>query len=367
MVERGASSGRTRRCGARSRRCRGTGNQFRLYVRIQQPGSLAVDAYMLRTNQLSGTDEVYLERVDNSTFVRLLTVSQELAVGDMLLLAGEGLEAGGVVEAGLGVVAAGGRDRHDVSGGGLCRGRGCAARPAASTTSGRVIWGAASDTEPPSAPGELAGERCVARAGSISRWQAATDNVGVSEYRVERCAGRGLLELLRRSRRRAATSYSDTGLSRVDRLLLSGAGRGCGPEPRGRTRTSLRRRRWRRAVTRRSRWRCSTDFNRANESPLSGGGKWSNGVNGSNETGLRVVSNALSCSKSTSCASWWNVGQFGPDTEVWGHDHDAAGAMGISFGCMCGSSSRARWRSMRTCCGRIRCRGRTEVYLRACR
>ena len=64
----------------------GAGNEFRLYVRIQQPGSLAVDAYMLRTNQLSGTDEMYLERVDNSTFVRLLTVSQELAVGDMLLL-----------------------------------------------------------------------------------------------------------------------------------------------------------------------------------------------------------------------------------------------------------------------------------------
>jgi hypothetical protein len=40
---------------------------------------------MLRTIQLSGTDEVYLERVDNSTFVRLLTVGRELAVGDVLL------------------------------------------------------------------------------------------------------------------------------------------------------------------------------------------------------------------------------------------------------------------------------------------
>ena len=64
-------------------------------MRIQQPGSLAVDAYMLRTNQLTGTDEVYLDRIDNSTFVRLLTVSQELAVGDRLLLrvSGSTLEA----------------------------------------------------------------------------------------------------------------------------------------------------------------------------------------------------------------------------------------------------------------------------------
>ena len=66
-----------------------------MYARIQQPGSLAVDGYMLRTNQLAGTDEVYLERVDNSSFVRLLTVGQELAVGDTLLLrvGGSTLEA----------------------------------------------------------------------------------------------------------------------------------------------------------------------------------------------------------------------------------------------------------------------------------
>jgi hypothetical protein len=68
----------------------GSGNGFRLYVRLQQPGSSAYDGYMLRTNQLTGPDDVYLERVDNGAFVRLLTLSQDLAVGDVLLLRAKG-------------------------------------------------------------------------------------------------------------------------------------------------------------------------------------------------------------------------------------------------------------------------------------
>jgi hypothetical protein len=64
----------------------GTNNQFRLYARLQQPGTATYDGYMLRTNQLSGTDQVLIDRVDNGTIVNRLTIPQELAVGDVILL-----------------------------------------------------------------------------------------------------------------------------------------------------------------------------------------------------------------------------------------------------------------------------------------
>jgi len=43
------------------------------------------------------------------------------------------------------------------------------------------------------------------------------------------------------------------------------------------------------------------DFNRANENPLSDVGRWTNGINGSVETGLNVTTNQLACSKTTTC------------------------------------------------------------------
>ena len=68
----------------------GTANSVRLYVRIQQPGSSAADGYELRTIQQTGTDQVLLERIDNGTIVTRLTILQELAVGDTLLLRAKG-------------------------------------------------------------------------------------------------------------------------------------------------------------------------------------------------------------------------------------------------------------------------------------
>ena len=45
---------------------------------------------MLRTNQLAGTDQVMLERIDNSAVVTRLTMSQEIVLGDTLLLRTQG-------------------------------------------------------------------------------------------------------------------------------------------------------------------------------------------------------------------------------------------------------------------------------------
>src|SRR5262249_25709474 len=69
--------------------------QLRLYARLRQTGSSAYDGYMLRTNQLAGTDQVMLERIDNDTFTTLKVINQELVAGDVLLLRvkGQTLEA----------------------------------------------------------------------------------------------------------------------------------------------------------------------------------------------------------------------------------------------------------------------------------
>jgi subtilisin family serine protease len=64
----------------------GTGNQVRLYARLRQPGSSTADAYMLRSNESTGTDQVSLERLDNGLITTLKTMTQELSSDDTLLL-----------------------------------------------------------------------------------------------------------------------------------------------------------------------------------------------------------------------------------------------------------------------------------------
>ena len=66
-------------------------------------------------------------------------------------------------------------------------------------------------------------------------------------------------------------------------------------------------------------------FDRGFENPLSDAGRWSNGVSGSPETGLYVPSTWLACSKSTTCTSWRNATQYGPDVEVWARIGTLAG------------------------------------------
>ena len=71
---------------ARIRRLAGDNNHVRLKARLQGVGTSTYDGYMLRTNQLPGTDQIWVERIDNGIFVNRLTLNQELAVGDTLLL-----------------------------------------------------------------------------------------------------------------------------------------------------------------------------------------------------------------------------------------------------------------------------------------
>ncbi len=60
----------------------GTGDAVRIYARLQKPG--AYDGYMLRFQQNSGTDQVFIERIDGGAIVGLATLSQEFATGNKL-------------------------------------------------------------------------------------------------------------------------------------------------------------------------------------------------------------------------------------------------------------------------------------------
>ena len=81
-------------------------------------------------------------------------------------------------------------------------------------------------------------------------------------------------------------------------------------------------------------------YSRGFENPLSDGGRWSNGINGSGESGLYVPSTWVACSKSSTCSSWRNNAQYGPDVEVW---------TTTTFGCWRGCRESARRPTTATC------------------
>ena len=66
------------------------------------------------------------------------------------------------------------------------------------------------DTEPPTAPSNLTAT--VNGAQATLNWTAATDNVGVTAYRVERCQGVGCSDFAEVAAT-AGPSYLDTGLA----------------------------------------------------------------------------------------------------------------------------------------------------------
>ena len=167
----------------------GTGNAIRLYVRVQQPGSAAFDGYMLRTTQLAGTDQIFIDRIDNSAVVNRLTVNQELAAGDVLLLRAKGalLEAwrnDGSAWSRLGVVNDPTYAAAGFTGVGI---RGTAGR--VDDFGARTDGAPPPDTEAPSAPGTLTATALSSSQIDLS-WGPSTDNVAVTFYRVERCRAR---------------------------------------------------------------------------------------------------------------------------------------------------------------------------------
>lgn len=58
------------------------------------------------------------------------------------------------------------------------------------------------------------------------------------------------------------------------------------------------------------------DFNRANETPLSGGGNWAK-LNSADGTDLNLNTNAVTSSAATTGSRYWTPTTYGPDTEVY--------------------------------------------------
>lgn len=63
----------------------GTDNIIYLFARLQSPGTSGLDGYEVDYAQRSGTDQVYVYRIDDATFTQLgATVNQEFSAGDGL-------------------------------------------------------------------------------------------------------------------------------------------------------------------------------------------------------------------------------------------------------------------------------------------
>lgn len=188
----------------------GNGNAVRLYARLQTPGSSSFDGYWVRYQDNSGTDQVFIERIDASVITMLATLNQEFAAGDRLKIRAIGSD----IQAW----------RYD--------------------------------------------------GASWSEIGSATD----STYGGAGYVGIGL---------RGTTG-------RLDDFRAESLSPPPTPDP-----TPI-----------------LDSFDRANENPLSDGGKWSNDVLGSGESGLKIVSNQLACSYASTRTAWRNDQRYGPDTEV---------------------------------------------------
>ena len=189
----------------------GDNNHIRLNARLQGVGTSTYDGYMLRTNQLAGTDQIWVERIDNGTFVNRLTINQELAVGDILLLRVQGskLEVWrnrSSAWSRLGVVTDATYGAAGLVGVGL---RGTIGR--LDDFGARTMGAPPPDTEPPSAPGTLTATAFSSSQIELS-WQPATDNGAVTLYRIERCEGAGCSDFAEIAMA-TSTSHMDTFLS----------------------------------------------------------------------------------------------------------------------------------------------------------
>ena len=298
----------------------GDNNHIRLYARLQQVGSSAYDGYMLRTNQLPGTDQIYLERVDNSAFVNRLTISRELATGDVLLLRvlGSTLEVwrnDGSAWARLGVVTDATYGAAGFAGIGL---RG---------TTGRLDdFGARAygDVPPvPTAPSSPQGLAATASDGLVRlSWQPPADNGGspVTGYRVFRGTSAGNGALLQAIG--PVTTFDDTAVTNETTYYYTVTAENAVGEGPPSAEVSARPSN---LVLPVEPLPTVDAFNRPNERPLSDAGRWGDGINGAGERSLRVASNQLASDRTTTATAWRKDRLYGPDVETWVTVHTLPG------------------------------------------
>ena len=302
---------------------------------------------MLRTNQLAGTDQVFLERVDNGAIVSRLTVNQELAAGDVCPPAREGLDhrGSGVTTARPGRGSASSRTRRTSR---------CRASPASACagTTGRLDdFGARSLTpgthrQPPTgsraAGGALEREPLLDGAG-LRRWLADHELQGVPRHE-------------RRSRELPADAgieHDIRGLGADERhdLLLQGVGREL--ERRGALSNEA-------AATPPTsshpscRCRLVDNFDRLNENPLSDGGRWSNGDHRLGRD--RSLTSPRNCARLLEVDDVYGVAQHAPSTaptpRSWARISTLPGTGNCAASVRAHPTARARPPTTATCCER---------------
>src|SRR5262245_55176204 len=278
----------------------GTNNQIRLSARIQQPGTAGFDGYMLRTNQLTGPDEVYLERIDNGAFVRRLTINQELSAGDRLLLRVKGstLEAwryAGASWSRLGVV-----QDTTYAGAGYA---GIGIRGTAGRLDDFGVRTYGQTATAPSAPQSLSASAGNATVSLTWSAPASTGGSALTSYTVYRSTVQGTLGAALSTGPGLASAYTDsTAVNGTTYYYVVKASNAIGESPASNEASATPS-----APTSPPPLEplpILDPFNRGNENPLSDGGHWSNGLNGGGEAGLRVTSNALACGQNTTCTAW---------------------------------------------------------------
>jgi Fibronectin type III domain len=289
----------------------GTANSLRLYVRLQQPGSGAADGYELRTIQQTGTDQVLLERLDNGSLVTRLTLNQELAAGDTMLLRAKGtsIEAwrnDGSSWSRLGLVTDSTYSTGGYTGIGL---RGTTGR--LEDFGARTMGGAPASA--PSAPQALSATPGNAQVALT--WSAPSSNGGsaLTTYSVYRSTTSGVLGSALSPSPGLATNYTDTtavnGTTYYYVVKASNVvGESPGSSEMSATPTDF--------IPPNEPLSILDAFDRANENPLSFAGRWGNGVLGSAERSLKVLSNQCASDRSTTATAWWKT-QLPADQEVY--------------------------------------------------
>jgi Fibronectin type III domain len=288
----------------------GDNNQLRLLARVQQPGTAGYDGYMLRPNQLPGTDQVLFERVDDGNFVPLLTVNQDLVAGDLFLLRVKGsiMEAWrqrGTTWTRLGVVTDSTYSGAGYVGVGM---RGTTGR--ADDFGARTLGGAG--PTPPTVPLNL---QATGGNGQVSlTWSAPASDGGsqVTGYKIYRSTSAGT-ETLLASPPGTGTSYVDSGLQNGTTYYykvsaVNAVNEGPLSTEASATPTDL--------VPPVEPLAILDTFNRADENPLSFGGGWENGILGKSERSLKVVSNQCASDRTTMATAWWTT-PLGVDSEAY--------------------------------------------------
>ena len=250
----------------------GNGNGLRLYARLQQPGSAAVDGYVLRAVQQSGTDQVLLDRLDNGVLVNRLTVSEELAAGDTILLRA----SGSILEAwrhdGSGWSRLGNVPDSTYSAAGYVGVslRGTSGR--LDDYGGRTMGDVPPPPEPPGAPVSLAaqgGNGVVQLAWQAPGSDGGSQITGYRLYRGSDPADKGLLQTV------SGTSFSDTTVTNgttyyYEVSAVNAVGEGPHSNEASATPTDL--------FPPIEPLPTLDGFDRPNENPLSGGKRWANGI-----------------------------------------------------------------------------------------